>query len=80
MVQSNVCVIQKSLEEDDDDDSSSEESENVESLKENLHKQMKLQRALKKIDTFYNLALVNLAIEGDFCFVGRTDNDQKNPD
>ena len=67
----------RSLEEDDDNNSSSEESELADSTNEESYKQMKLQRALKKIDTLYNPVLVNSAMEEIFCFVGETDDDHK---
>ena len=40
----------------------------------------KLERALRKLDTFYNPTLGNFAMEDDFCFVGGTDNNYDNPE
>ena len=42
--------------------------------------QAKLERALKKLDTFYNPVLANAAFDDEFCFVGGTDDDHNNPD
>ncbi len=42
--------------------------------------QARLERALKKIDTFYNPVLMNMAFDDEFCFVGGTDDDHENPD
>ena len=43
-------------------------------------KQMRLERALRKLDTFYNPVLMNTALDEDFCFVGGTDDNHENPD
>jgi len=40
----------------------------------------KEERALRKLDTFYNPTLGNLAMEDDFCFVGGTDDNYDNPE
>ena len=42
--------------------------------------QARLERALKKLDIFYNPVLMNMALDEEFCFVGGTDNDHENPD
>ena len=40
----------------------------------------KVERTLRKLDTFYNPTLGNIAMEDDFCFVGGTDNNYDNPE
>ena len=35
---------------------------------------------MRKLDTFYNPVLMNIALDEEFCFVGGTDDDHENPD
>ena len=43
-------------------------------------KQIRLEQALKKLDTFYNPVLMNLTLDEGFCFVGGGDDNHDNPD
>ena len=65
-------------------ESATSDSEDKESDKEGTDKdsdkELRLQRALRKINTFYNPVISNTALERDFCFVRGTDDYHKNPD
>ena len=52
----------------------------TENQKELIEVPTKVERALQKLDTFYNPILGNLAMEDDFCFVGGTDDNYDNPE
>ena len=56
------------------------EKNEPEETEKNKEQQGRLERALKKLDTFYNPVLMNMALDEDFCFVGGTDDDHDNPD
>ena len=73
----------KSSEDDEESDESLENSDNEEKVsakKETTEVSSKVERALRKLDTFYNPTLGNFATQDDFCFVGGTDNNYDNPE
>ena len=61
----------------DDEENNEKKKKKIEEKIE--EKQIRLERALKKLDTFYNPVLMNLTLDEDFCFVGGTDDNHENP-
>jgi len=66
-----------SSESESDTDKKDEEQDKKEKTEE---QQARLERAMRKLDTFYNPVLANIALDEEFCFVGGTDDDHENPD
>ena len=77
---------QKTTNNDDtDDETQSKSDDDLSSNREISQKTLpetssKVERALRKLDTFYNPTLGNFAMEDDFCFVGGTDDNYDNPE
>ena len=72
---------------DSDDESKSDNEDRLKSdddvysnKKVSAETSSKVERALRKLDTFYNPTLGNFAMEDDFCFVGGTDDNYENPE